>query len=295
MTTVGVRVAKARWEQVDLRQHCEHCSLDSRLLDRLGICPGRQVRLVHPTAGPALYTVSEERHETDPGIVRVGPGGRARLEAGDGFSAVLDLQVPDLGPAGAPAGLVERLDDRGAATGLAVLAPHGGGIEPGTEAQAELVGRRLGTDRATVWQCRGWWPGGMSFDRWHITSSDIDPRSFPRLRLIRDRGFAHAVAFHGASLPDDGDVLVGGLAPEPVRAAVVAAVADVLAGSTLEVRLAKDTDGLNGDDPANIVNRLTVEGRTGVQIEQSLAVREQFGPAIAEAVATVYAGLLRRR
>lgn len=299
MTTVDVRVTKARREQADLLEHSEHCSLDSRLLDRLGICPGRQVRLVHPTAGPALYTVAEERHETEPGIVRMGCDGRARLEASDGFPAVLHLQVPDLGPdlgpAGAPAGLVERLDESGAATGLAVLAPHGGGIEPGTDAQAELVGRRLGSDRATVWECRGWWPSGLSFERWHITSTDIDPRSFPRLRLIHDRGFAHAVAFHGATLPDQSAVLVGGLAPKAVRAALVAAVADVLARSTLEVRLAEDADGLNGDDPRNIVNRLTVEGRTGVQIEQNLTARQQYGPAIAEAVAAVYAGLLGRR
>lgn len=294
MTTVDVRVAKARCEQADLRKHGEHCSLDSRLLERLGICPGRQVRLVHPTAGPALYTVSEERHETDPGIVRMGSRGRARLEAGDGFPARLDLQVPDPGPDAALCELIERLDDRGAATGLAVLAPHGGGIEPGTETQADLVGGRLGPDLATVWQCLGWWPNRLSFERWHITSTDIDPRSFPQLRLIRDRGFAHAVAFHGATLPDDVDVLVGGLAPEAVRSAVVAAVADVLAGSTLEVRLAEAADGLNGNDPRNIVNRLTVEGRTGVQIEQSRRARDQFGPAIAEAVAAVYAGLLSR-
>lgn len=115
MTTVDVRVAKARCEQADLLERREHCSLD-----------------------------------------------------------------PVPGPAAAPGELIERLDDRGAATGLAVLAPHGGGIEPGTEAQAELVGRRLGSDRATVWQCRGRWRGRLSFERWHITSTDIDPRSFPR-------------------------------------------------------------------------------------------------------------------
>ncbi len=268
--------------------------MDHRLIDQLGIALGRQVRLVHPQAGPALFTVSEERLEVGAIVVRAGLTGRRRLGTDGPFPAVLDLRVPDPylseSQARQQGELIERLDDAGA-TGLAVLAPHGGGIEPFTDGQAELVGHRLGRDRATVWRCMGWWPDA-SFQRWHITSTDIEPRSFPQLLAIRDRGFTHAVAFHGSEHPG---VLVGGLAPLEIRQALVVAIDDAIACSGIEVRLANDADELNGNDPRNIVNRLTVEGRTGVQIEQNLTARQQYGPAIAEAVAAVYAGLLGRR
>ncbi len=287
MTAHSVRVERSRPDQDDLQARREHCSLDHRLLDELGIAPGRQVRLVHPDAGPALFTVSEERLEAEPTVVRAGLTGRRRLGTDGPFPAVVDLRVPDPYLSERQARdrgeLIERLDDAGA-THVAVLAPHGGGIEPFTDRQAELVGLRLGPDRATVWRCKGWWPDA-SFERWHITSTDIEPRSFPRLREIRDRGFDHAVAFHGMEQPG---VLVGGLAPLEVRQALVAAIAAVVACSGIEVRLAAD-DGFNGNDPRNIVNRLTGDRRGGVQIEQSAAARSLHADAIAHAVAGVYA------
>ena len=43
-------------------------------------------------------------------------------------------------------------------------------------------------------------------------------------------------------------------------------------------------DRLGGDDPANIVNRLTRRRAGGIQIEQDAAVRDDHWCAVAEAV-----------
>ena len=78
---------------------------------------------------------------------------------------------------------------------------------------------------------------------------------------------------------------------EEIRCAIEAATS----GSGIWVRIATPDDEFGGDDPSNIVNRLTAGGAGGVQIEQSLPARRDHGPAIADAVAAVYARWLRPR
>ena len=48
---------------------------------------------------------------------------------------------------------------------------------------------------------------------------------------------------------------------------------------------------LGGNDPRNVVNRLTAGGANGVQIEQPFAARRDHGPAIVKAVVDVYRAL----
>jgi hypothetical protein len=107
-----------------------------------------------------------------------------------------------------------------------------------------------------------------------------------------DRGFAHAVAFHGF---DEQEVLIGGIAPTGLKHEVRSAIEAATVGSGISVRVATPKDRFGGDDPRNIVNRLTVDGLGGLQIEQSLSARRDHGAAIADAVAAVYARRLRRR
>ena len=99
-------------------------------------------------------------------------------------------------------------------------------IEPHTDEQAERVATVLGDDCVTVWRCKGFKTGGGAFDRWHITSTDIHDASFPLLKTIVRRGFAHAVAFHGFS---EADVLVGGAAPLALKQEIAAALEQALA------------------------------------------------------------------
>ena len=136
---------------------------------------------------------------------------------------------------------------------------------------------------------KGFRTGGGALDAWHITASAISETSFPLLKSIASRSFAYAVAFHGFDEPEvDSDVLVGGAAPPALKREVVAAIDGSLGGTGITVRVAGPADPLDGDNPHNIVNRLTAGGTDGVQIEQSPEARERFWKTIAEAVASVY-------
>lgn len=282
MATAPTSVKKAFDTQDDLKGRREHCAVAARTLASLGLVEGRQVR-IHRDGEFALYTVTELLHETTESVVRMGAGGRARLGRDDGFDALLDTKVadPDLSDADARAAgeLVERLDDDGSQTHLIAIAPHGGDIEPHTDEQAERVAERLGPQRASAWRGKGWADGG-AFDRWHITSADLHPASFPLLGGVMARRFAHAVAFHGFN--DEAGVLIGGTAGDDVKERVRQAIARVLPAG-FDVRIARADERYGGDDPNNIVNRLSPCG--GIQIEQGPTAREDHGLAIADAVA----------
>ena len=73
-----------------------------------------------------------------------------------------------------------------------------------------------------------------------------------------------------------------------MKVEIASAIETAVAGSNIPVRIACPDDVFGGDDPDNIVNRLTVGGANGIQIEQSLGARTEHWADIAEAVASVY-------
>jgi phage replication-related protein YjqB (UPF0714/DUF867 family) len=301
ITAVNATIRKASSSQEDLIARREHCSVDARLLETAGATLGQQIRIRRTTSEYALYTVSERRDEDAADVVRLGLTGRRRLATDDTFDGEVVLPpahptMPD-DEAEASGEFVERLDDNGENRGLIVLAPHGGDIERHTDEQAERVASVLSRHGVSVWQCKGWKDprqdgSGGAFDCWHITSTDINPSSFPALESVVDRGFAHALAFHGF---DDAEVLIGGSAPPALKQQMRSAIEAALRGSEIVVRVASPEDKFGGDDPRNIVNRLTLRNAGGIQLEQSLAARRDHGLVIANAVATVYARQLRPR
>ncbi|MGH9192492.1 MAG: poly-gamma-glutamate hydrolase family protein, partial [Acidimicrobiales bacterium] len=146
------------------------------------------------------------------------------------------------------------------------------------------------------WRCKGWKKrrvdgSGGALECWHITSTEIDPSSFPGLGSVIDRGFTHAVAFHGF---DEPEILIGGRARAALKEEIRCAIEAAIRGSHICVRVATPDDRFGGDDPCNIVNLLTLRGAGGIQIEQGLPARKDHGEAIANAVATVYERRLRR-
>jgi phage replication-related protein YjqB (UPF0714/DUF867 family) len=293
-------IQRALSSQADLKARREHCSVDGRLLASLGAALGHQIRIRRTETEYGLYTVSERRDEDDAGVVRLGLTGRRRLGTDDPFdgAVVLPAADPTLSDAAAEAAgeLVERLDDDGEHRGLIVIAPHGGDIERHTDEQAEHVASRLAAFGVSSWRCKGWKDRrpddtGGALECWHTTSTDINPSSFPGLASVIDRGFTHAVAFHGF---DEAEILIGGTAPAALKEEVRRAIEAATSGSGICVRIATPDDEFGGDDPCNIVNRLTVRTAGGIQIEQCLTARRVHGTAIANAVATVYARRLQR-
>ena len=291
MAQYSALVRKALQSQPTLDKQSEHCSADFRKLASIGARVGQQVRVKRSNSVFALYTGSEGRDESPDEIVRMAAVARARLRAGEQFDAVVDTQAvrSDLSDEQAEQAseFVERLDDDDASSRLVVIAPHGGSIEPHTAEQTERVHRQLEPKRVSSWRCKGFKLGGGAAERWHITSSDIDERSFPLLRRIADRLYTHAVAFHGF---DEAELLIGGAAPVTFKQDLKSAIDQALTGSGISVRIAQPGDGFNGDDPRNIVNRLCPAH--GIQIEQSLRARRDFGQTIADAVASFYSRIL---
>lgn len=280
----SVPIERARPDQSALRADGECCAMTPPLLTALGITPGEQVRIRRSAEEYAAYTVLEAAGQSP--VVYVGEPGRRRLGTPDTFEGTVTRPVPrsELSDerASRRSEFVERLEDPGG-DDLVVLAPHGGWIEPHTDDQADRVADRLAG--ATAWRAKGWRDGGGAYDRWHVTSTAIHPRSFPALGRIVDRGFTHAVGFHGFS---EAGIVVGGGAPAGLRGSVRDALEARLPAS-VPVRLATDaTAAYGGDDPDNLTNWLTADGRGGIQIEQSRAVRDDHRDAVADAVVAVF-------
>ncbi|HEY3006006.1 MAG TPA: poly-gamma-glutamate hydrolase family protein [Kribbellaceae bacterium] len=293
MGTFETSVRKALSEQTDLIGHDEHCSVDGGRLAAIGRDLGHQVRIIRTGVDKAIYTVSQLRDEQ---LVRMGKAARERIGSGDEFTATVDSRVVADGLTDREAEdreeFVERLRDDGVQSALLVLAPHGGDIERHTDEQADRVAARL--DGVTVWLCKGFAKEPRSAARFHITSGEIREESFPALGTVASRGFRYAVAFHGFARPAP-TILVGGAGPGWLKHWVAAAVRRAVAGSAITVRVGRKGEPFNGDDPDNIVNRLTRSGKAGVQLEQTLDARSEHGLAIADAVAGVYRSVHRHR
>ena len=295
MASYAASVKKALSSQEDLISHREHCSADPEKLAGVGRECGQQVRIQRSRSDYAVYTVRDVRQESPETIVRMGANGRQRLGTSEEFAGTLISRVPHPSfsavQAEANSEFIERLKDNGRHKGLVAIAPHGGDIEQYTDQQAERVAARLATQAASAWRCMGWKQPEGAFERWHITSIDIHPASFPLLRKIDTRGFRYAVAFHGFG--QDEILIGGGSAADPLKAEIKDAIEGAVFGSGIVVRIATPEEGYGGDSPRNIVNRLTAGGEHGIQIEQSFSARESYWQAIADAVAGVYSAKLR--
>ena len=273
-------------------------------------------RLTVPSAGRcsyeryvvvvALYTVTELISVPAP-AVHVGTDGLTRLAGPTDapraqFDATVEIDFTDDDEQATTRLTEELLGEH--TTGLAILAPHGGRIERGTDLQAESVYTALERQAKPVraWIARGFNPAG-AHRCWHITSSEISEHSFPKLGSLfastTARGpYAHAVAFHGHN--DSEAVVVGGGLPrndehtalktELSSRIRIALEAVVDPPPVVEVVL---RGPLAGAQRKNIVNRVTVRGN-GIQIEQPAAVRDDEAQreAVARAVAEFYGDLI---
>lgn len=272
-----------------LRSDEERCNLSDNVRDREGIASGTQIRVRdesdEPTYESGLYTVADGCRRDD--VVEMGTDGLDRMGFGPGTAVSVQARAPHptyetRAEAESNDEYVEILGDADQSA-LVACAPHGGRIEYNTDRQSEFVAESL---NATEWSCVGYNSGGGAYDRWHVGSTDIDRRSFPKLDDVADRGFDHAVSFHGFS--NDG-VAVGGGASKCLLSEVRDAIAEATDGR-YDVRLADADGAYGGDSPENFVNWLA-DGN-GVQIEQSWDARVDDWKTIAGAVSRVYEGVL---
>ncbi len=147
-----------------------------------------------------------------------------------------------------------------------ILAPHGGGIEPGTSEIADAIA----AERFSFYTFEGLKSSGNAV--LHITSTRFDePMCLTSLKYS-----SVVVTLHGEHSEDDGEgVFVGGL-----DTALGERIRTALARQGFDVRVHRDPD-LQGLDPKNLCNRGT--SRAGVQLELSRAVRTTMFESLSRA------------
>lgn len=246
----------------------EHCSGPARQV-------GQQVRIQVP-GGFAVFTITEA--EASPLTVRLGTDAQGRLGKPTlPLSASLVTPIPDANQTPAQAQAVGGgAEVTVSGSKYLVLAPHGGSVEAGTDAQALTA---AGILKGAGWAFYGY--GAGSYARWHITSTELYPASWPRLQALLNvcRQYSYAVAFHGFS---SSGILIGGSAPLYLKQKVQAALQGAAPGQIVSIAVAGAS--YSGDSSRNLVNRFA---KYGIQIEQSMAARQTYGNAIAQAVAGI--------
>lgn len=268
------------------------CSISSAIAGKIGL--GAQIRICRNDDDCAVYTVTEIRKNDPADMIRMSKAARQRIGTSDtGFDATVRQAVATeamtINQAKSAGEFVERIDDSGDHQGLLVMAPHGGSIELNTDRQARRVADELAGADVSTWCCNGYKPGGGAYDRWHVTSTMISPKSFPGLASLSNRDFAYAVAFHGMSASG---VLIGGGAPLELKQLLRQQIKSALGGAGGPVTIADEGSSLGGSSSKNVVNWVTAGGGGGIQIEQSYEVRQEYWQVVADAVAKVYAGLV---
>lgn len=269
----------------------DYCTVERGLASRLGVSAGQQVRVAvdEPAADVPFqekcFTVAEVV-ETDGNVVAAEADELAEFGAQDGANGSISAQVPhpEYGTreaAWANDEFVERLvgGERAVDAGLVALAPHGGFVEVNTGRQAVHVAESYD---AVGWACFGFNGDTGAYDRWHVTTTALSSASFPELRSIANVGFDAALSFHGTS----GDaVSVGGLGAD-ARDRVASRLQTAYDEAGVDVQVGVVTDGdLAGQNQNNVVNWITDDGESGVQLELPYRIRSDHHVLTAKAAA----------
>lgn len=282
------RISKAWKEQGAILADGKYCSLRSDIADELNRGPGQQIRLrrTADSGSSAAFTVYE-LHDDDAEI-RVGQTGRQRLNVSPSSRVDVRPVVPRPGMSRMDAferdEICETVWDRGQDT-LLVCAPHDGDIESNTAQAAGIVRKELGEAQASAWFVHGF--GRDAFNRWHITTTEMDPGSYPGLATIADRGFDHVVSFHVWSDDDGGEILIGGLADDAFREQLADRVSNAINGKR-DIITDLSEGKYMAESERNVVNWLTADNASGIQIEMPPIIALRYRKRVARAVAAFY-------
>lgn len=180
-------------------------------------------------------------------------------------------------------GAVETVWHEDGQDALCALAPHGGDIEACTDQIAVELYKNRSPETCSMWAFHGF--GDDAFDTYHVTSTEITAEQFPKLSYVDDVGFEHCISFHVKS--DAERIEVGGLADRAFRDDVADVIETAVRGNWDTV-----TDHEKGKYMAttssNVVNRLTSDAESGVQIELPIYASRNYRKRIARELADFY-------
>ncbi|GAB7019195.1 poly-gamma-glutamate hydrolase family protein [Halostagnicola bangensis] len=258
--------------QDNLAEDPTSISADPRLLSAHDLSVGDQLRITRSDDQDefAVYTIADEQLESPETIVRMSDSARCRLDLGsvatdpddescpgpttscsisdeefDGdISTMISNPALSESEARERGELIEQLDENG--TDTIFIAPHGGGVQPKTDEQAEHAAE-LGN--ATCWRTKGWGPNSGAFQRWYVPTTELSPESYPELETIADADFDVAVDFGGVC--EQGVVVAGNATAsllEDVRDSINDALPSCAEQATLPDDEAVTGEGLLVDD-----------------------------------------------
>jgi len=164
-------------------------------------------------------------------------------------------------------------------TDVAVIAPHGGRIQPYTDQQVELMIEEV--SNVTAWWVQGYGQD-TSFYRWYVPSAEMSAASFPELARLSEETYDLAVSFNGIS---GENIYVGGTADESLRQDIADAIEEALPHDASPVLLGENQYA--ADSSQTLVNRITEGESNGIWIGQPIADRRNNWDVIVEAVASV--------
>jgi phage replication-related protein YjqB (UPF0714/DUF867 family) len=277
--------SKAKQTQDRLLSNPEYCSLHTDIAPTINRNPGDQLRL-HPTTDPATaaaYTI--DHLHTDGPAIRLSKCAREKLEQTAPFDTYIAPTIPHATHTYTDAwehnDITESLWDTGQDT-LLCAAPHAGNIESNTAQAAAILRKQLGPTHASLWALHGFGPN--AFDRWHITSTNITPTSYPKLATIATRQFTHAISFH---VYNGHEILIGGLAPRDERDDLATTITDAIDDARPVITDHDDGKYMATSDQ-NLVNWLTHDNRSGIQIEMPSLIAQRYRKRLARATASHY-------
>jgi phage replication-related protein YjqB (UPF0714/DUF867 family) len=134
-----------------------------------------------------------------------------------------------------------------------------------------------------MWAYHGF--GDDAGNRFHIKSSRLQPTSYPGLDTVSTTDFQHAISFHVKKNAEA--IEVGGLADRGFREAVAETIEEAVENSW-ETVLDYEDGTYMGQSEANVVNRLTADSRSGVQIELPIYAARNYRKRIARNLAEFY-------
>lgn len=175
----------------------------------------------------------------------------------------------------------------------AILAPHAGDQESGTDTAAVEMYKKMQEGKASLWMFQAFdsTPVGnnTAFDQYHVTSTEINSTLFPKLSVVEDVGFDYCVSFHVNGTADEFEV--GGLANESLRAKVGEALTSATSGAFGHV-VDRDEGEYMAKTEKNITNRLTASSRSGIQIEMPGHAAKNHRKTIGQDLANLFNDLL---